>query len=192
MLGLSTPEEKRARRAERNRQYYEANKEKVAEVNRQYYEANKEKVAETKRQYREANKEKLAETTRQYREANKEKLVETTRQYREAHKEKLAEAKRQYREANKEKVAETKRRAARRRSFEKEDGSSFQAWIASLTKPNKAFPVIANLTPDPNQTLAQLIHKLSGYAMDVCEQIANPPAIEDSPALTPLPDPDLF
>lgn len=34
---------------------------------------------------------------------------------------------------------------------------------------------IANLQPDPGQTLAELIHELSGYAMDVCEQIANPP-----------------
>jgi hypothetical protein len=103
-----------------------------------------------------------------------------------------AQENQQYRESNKHQIAEYERRRKRRRSFEKEDGSSFQAWIASLTQPHKVFPAIANLTPDPGQTLAELIHKLSGYAMDVCEQIANPPAIEEAPPTEPTPQPDLF
>ena len=69
---------------------------------------------------------------------------------------------------------------------------SFTAWLASLTTSSRVFAAIANLTPDPGQTLAQLIHELSGYAMDVCEQIANPPILEGSPALTPPAAPDLF
>jgi hypothetical protein len=157
-----TPEEKRARWAERTRQYREANKEKVVESERRYREANKEKVVERQRQYREANKEKVVERTRQYREANKEKLLERTRQ------------------------------KNRKIQFAKEDGSSFQAWLASLTQSYKVFPAIANLTPDPGQTLAELIHELSGYAMDVCEQIANPPVAEEAPPAQPTPQPDLF
>ena len=157
-----TPEEKRARKAERSRRYREANKEAVTERKRQYREANKEVVAEQHRRWREANKEVVAEQNRQYSEANKEV------------------------------VAERKRRWHRRNAFLKEDGSSFQAWVASLTQSHKVFPAIANLTPDPGQTLAQLIHELSGYAMEVCEQIANPTVIEDSPALTPPAAPDLF
>ncbi len=156
-----TPEE-RARMAERNRRYREANKEAMAERKRRYFEANKEAVAEQQRRYREANKEAVAEK------------------------------KRQYREANKESEAEQKRRYKRRNGFSKQDGSSFQAWSASLKKSNSIFAAIANLTPDPGQTLTELIHELSGYAMDVCEQIANPPVIEDSPALTPPAAPDLF
>ena len=54
------------KRAEYQRQYYEANREKVAEYQRQYYEANREKVAEYQRQYYEANREKVAERQRQY------------------------------------------------------------------------------------------------------------------------------
>ena len=104
----------------------------------------------------------------------------------------LAERSRRYREANKESVVERKRRYERRYGFAKENGSSFQAWSASLKKSNCIFAAIANLQPDPGQTLAQLIHELSGYAMDVCEQIANPPILEDSPALTPPAAPDLF
>ena len=40
------------KRAEYQRQYYEANREKVAERQRRYYEAHKDEVAEYQRQYR--------------------------------------------------------------------------------------------------------------------------------------------
>jgi hypothetical protein len=43
-------------RAERNRAYREANRDKVAERQRAYYEANRDKVAEWNRAYREAKK----------------------------------------------------------------------------------------------------------------------------------------
>ena len=59
--------------AERQRRYYEANKEAVAERQRRYYEANKGAVAEYQRRYREANKEALAERNHRYYEANKAK-----------------------------------------------------------------------------------------------------------------------
>jgi hypothetical protein len=172
-----TPEEKKARKAEQGRQYREANKEKIAEQGRQRYEANKAKIAEKRRRWDEANKAKIAEHRRQYREANKAEI---------------AEHRRQYREANKAKIAEKRRRLNRTKLFAKEDGSSFEAWIASLNIPTTTFAAIANLTPDEGQTLAELIHELSGYAMDVCEQIANPPIEAEPEALTPEPTADLF
>jgi hypothetical protein len=64
--------------------------------------------------------------------------------------------------------------------------------VSSLFKPSQTFAVIANLQPNPGQTLTELIHELSGYAMEVCEQIANPSVAEDNPALTPPAAPDLF
>ena len=64
--------------------------------------------------------------------------------------------------------------------------------MSSLSKSHAVFESIANLQPDPGQTLAELIHQLSGYAMEVCEQIANPPVIEDAPTAQPTPQPDLF
>ena len=76
--------------------------------------------------------------------------------------------------------------------FQREDGSSYDCWIKSLKLPSKTFAAIANLQPDPGQTLTELIHELSGYAMEVCEQIANPLILEGSPALTPPAAPDLF
>ena len=155
-------------------------------------EEKRARAAEAMRRYREANREKDLERKRRYREADREKDLERKRRYREANQENEAERKRRYREANQEKEAERLRRNKRRMAFLREDGSSFQAWLASLKNQARSFVVIANLTPDPGQTLAELIHELSGYAMEVCEQIANPPVIEDAPPAQPEPQPDLF
>jgi hypothetical protein len=202
-----TPEEKRARYLDYQRKYREANKEKVNEQKRQCEKANKEKYAERRRKYRaankekvaqqrsqqyHANKEKMAERNLQYRKANKDRMAEVNRKWREANKEKISERGRQHRKANKEKHSELSRRRHRKKVFAKEDGLSYQAWLASLNNPASVIIAIANLQPDPGQTLAQLIHELSGYAMEVCEQIANPPVIEDAPTAQPIPQPDLF
>jgi hypothetical protein len=157
-----TPEERRAIEADRRRRYYQANKEKEAERRRRYNEANKVKVNERNRLYREANKVKVNERRRRYEEANKVKKAHRNR-------------------CRKRQIA-----------FLKEDGSSFESWVSSLIRPTAAFETIANLQPDPGQTLAELIHELSGYAMEVCEQIANPPVIEDPQPAKPTPQPDLF
>jgi hypothetical protein len=140
----------------------------------------------------EEKKARMAEANRRYREANREKDLERKRRYAESNKEKVAELKRRYHEANKEKNSELGRRRHRRKVFAKEDGSSYQAWLASLKNPAAVIIAIVNLTPNHGQTLAELIHELSGYAMDVCEQIANPPVIEDAPPAQPEPQPDLF
>jgi len=133
-----------------------------------------------------------AENRRRYYEANKEKEAKRLRRWREANKEKRAEQQRRRREANKENDAETKRRWLRQKRFALENGSSFESWLAKLKTPSRVFASIANLQPDPGQTLTELIHELSGYAMEVCEQIANPPVIEDAPPAQPTPQPDLF
>ena len=135
-----------------------------AENGRRYYQSNKDKVAKRVSLYRQSNRNQLSNKDRIYYESNREKRIEQHRRYR------------------------------RKAGFFNEDGSSFKSWIASLPSSgcNQIFEAIANLTPDPGQTLAELIHELSGYAMDVCEQIANPTIIEESPTLTPEPAPDLF
>jgi predicted HicB family RNase H-like nuclease len=89
-----------------NKQYYEANKEKIADYQKQYKEANKEKLADYQKQYNEANKEKIADYKKQYYEANKEIFTEKSKQYNEANKEKLADYQKQYYEANKEIITE--------------------------------------------------------------------------------------
>lgn len=92
--------------AERNKQYYQANKEKVVERVTQYYQKNKEKIVTYKKKHRQANKEKIAERDKQYNKANKEKIAEHKRQYNRVNKEKIAEYWKKYRKTNKEKVTE--------------------------------------------------------------------------------------
>ncbi len=80
-------EQKRARKREYMRKYYEKNREKVREYNkekaREYYEnnKNKEKLLERNRLWKENNKEKISEQQRKYRKDNKEKLREANKNY---------------------------------------------------------------------------------------------------------------
>jgi hypothetical protein len=131
---------------EKNRAYYEANREKVLEKERTYREANREKVLEYKRAYHEANREKIAEQKRAYYEANREKFLEKERKYREANREKVLLSKRTYREANREKVLEKDRtyREANREKFllrraserAKKFGREFDIELSDITIPN--------------------------------------------------------
>lgn len=50
---------RKIKKAEKNRKYRAANKEKIVEKNRKYYAANKEKIVEWNRKCRAANKEKI-------------------------------------------------------------------------------------------------------------------------------------
>ena len=75
-----------------------------------------------------------------------------------------------------------------RRSFGSKDGSTFESFCRSAWHP-QIFGMIANLQPDPGQTLAELIHELSGYPMEVCEMIANPPPVEEPPTPEKLDNP---
>ena len=70
------------KRAERQRQYREANREKVAEYQRQYYEAHKDEQAERMRRYYETHKDERAEYQRRYYETHKDEQAEYQRRYR--------------------------------------------------------------------------------------------------------------
>ena len=177
---------------ENNRKRYQLKRVERLEQKRQYALENQHKIRERNRQYAQSNKEKVSEYARQKYQNNKEKISVYAKQYRDINKISLSERKKKYHLENKAKVAQNDKKKRRRKHFTNEDGSSFNAWIKSLRRPQKTFEIIANLQPDPGQTLAELIHELSGYAMEVCELIANPTVIEDSPALTPPPAPDLF
>jgi 2-polyprenyl-3-methyl-5-hydroxy-6-metoxy-1,4-benzoquinol methylase len=65
-----TEEQKKERRKERDKKYYEANKQKIKEQSKEYREANKEKIKEQQKgynkKYDEKNKEKLKEYRKEY------------------------------------------------------------------------------------------------------------------------------
>jgi hypothetical protein len=94
---------------ERQKQYYQTNKEVIVEQRKQYRQANKETIAERQKQYHQANKEKITEQQKQYRQANKEKITEQRKQYRQASKEVIAERQKQYYQTNKEVLAERRK-----------------------------------------------------------------------------------
>ena len=92
-----------------NKDYYEANKEKIDENNKVYYEENKDKIAKQKKAYQKANKEKIAEQKKAYQKANKEKIDEKNKVYYAENKDKIAKQKKAYQKSNKEKIAERKK-----------------------------------------------------------------------------------
>ena len=69
-----TEEQRKERRKEASRKYYQKNKEKNREASRKNYQANKERKREANRKYRKENKDKIKEYREKYREENPEKL----------------------------------------------------------------------------------------------------------------------
>ena len=64
-----------------DKEYYQANKEKIKEKIKEHYQANKEKIKEKIKEYVQANKEKIIEYQKEYRQANKEKIKEKKKEY---------------------------------------------------------------------------------------------------------------
>ena len=54
---------------EKQRRYYEANRERIRERKRQYYQRNKEEIAAKQKAYQEANRERRNEQQRHHRKA---------------------------------------------------------------------------------------------------------------------------
>lgn len=92
-----TDEERKARKALRNKAYREANKEKIS----QYLIKTREKRRDQGKAYREDNKEKIL----QYRIKNREKRIDQTKQWRKRNKDVVAEYQKQYRKENKDQIA---------------------------------------------------------------------------------------
>jgi (p)ppGpp synthase/HD superfamily hydrolase len=118
-----------------------------------------------------------------------EKVTEVTRRYNQENREKLKEQMRRYNQENREKMTEVSRRTTLKKTLQKSTPKTLQQFYASLTRPHITFSAIFSLTPDEGQTLAELIHELSGYPMKLCEQIANPPELEPEPEPEPEPKP---
>ena len=83
-LERMAPEKRRI--AEKQRAYYEANRDSIAAYQRAYREANRDSIAAYQRAYREANRDSLAAYQRAYREANRDSIAEKQRWIREARK----------------------------------------------------------------------------------------------------------
>lgn len=75
----------------RDRDYYEANAERIREKNRKYRQEHREQIREYSRQY-----------SRQYYRKNSEKCLERSREYIRSHREQIREYKRKYYQEHRE------------------------------------------------------------------------------------------
>jgi hypothetical protein len=91
-----------------------------------------------------------------------------------------------YREMARKKV-KTKRLNRLKKTFQKISPNTLQEFYNLLNSPSHTISAIFSLVPNKGQTLAELIYELSGYEMELCEQIANPP--EPEPTVEPKPQP---
>ena len=91
---------------EKKRIIYEKNKEQILQQQRLYYEENRELIQERRRIYTENNKEHIQERQRRYNKNNKEHIQEQTKQYNEKNKEHIQEQTRLYNEKNREYIQE--------------------------------------------------------------------------------------
>jgi len=129
-------EENKERLAERQKQYYQENKEHYKQYRqenkkcrKQYNKENKERIAAQKKQYREENKERIAEREKKYYQENKERKAEYLKQWyqknKKCHKQYYQENKerqKQYYQENKERIAE------RQKQYREENKERHKQW----------------------------------------------------------------
>jgi hypothetical protein len=89
---------------EKDKEYYEDNKEYIKEYKKQHYEENKEEINKKNQMWYEENKEKVSLYNQQYREDNKEKIKEQKKIYKEQHKEEYKERDAKYYAENKDEI----------------------------------------------------------------------------------------
>ena len=87
---------------DKDKEYYEDNKEYIKEYKKQHYEENKEEINKKRQMWYDENKEKVKVYNEEYREENKEKINEQKKIYKEEHKEEYRERDAKYYAENKD------------------------------------------------------------------------------------------
>lgn len=90
---------------DKDREYYEDNKEYIKEYKKQHYEENKEEINKKGKAWYEENVEQVRVYNARYREENKEKIKEQKKIYKEAHKEEYKKRDAEYYAENKEEIS---------------------------------------------------------------------------------------
>lgn len=87
---------------DRDRAYYERNRERVKARSKAWYEANPERAREARRQYAEANRDRIREQKRAYTAEHAEENRARVKAWKAANPERAAELARRYRERNRD------------------------------------------------------------------------------------------
>ena len=90
---------------DKDREYYEDNKEYIKEYKKQHREENKEEISKKSKAWYEENKDELKIYNQKYREENEEKIKEQKKIYKAEHKEEYKERDALYYQENKETLA---------------------------------------------------------------------------------------
>lgn len=93
-------------RCEYSRKYAAEHPEQVRAARKAHYQENKTEIIEKQKAYAEANKEAIQKRKKEYAQANKDKISEARKQYAEANKEVIQERGKKYYEANKDVIQE--------------------------------------------------------------------------------------
>lgn len=93
-----------------DKQYKQANKEKIAARRKNYNQKNKERFSLYAKEYREKNLEEVKDREKSYKRKNKDKIAEVAKQYRVKNPEKVAQTQKKYLESNREKVLERQKK----------------------------------------------------------------------------------
>lgn len=92
---------------QRDRDYYERNKDKVKAKIREYRSENPDRVADTNKRYREANAEQIQERKKVYYQENVEQEKARVKEWREANPEQARANSQRWKDENREKVRES-------------------------------------------------------------------------------------
>ena len=89
-----------------DKEYCEANKDRIAGYMKQYWKNNKDKLIEKKKQYYELNKPDIRQKSKTYRDENKSSIKQISKKYWENNKEMIIEKNKQYYQNNKKTILE--------------------------------------------------------------------------------------
>lgn len=92
-----------------DKEYYEANKDKVAEVNKRWYEKHREKMRKHSADRYQENKEEIRRKQKEYNEKNRKRIRQQKREYHWANRDKILKKKAEYCEKNKEEISKRRK-----------------------------------------------------------------------------------
>lgn len=95
--------------SQRDKLYYEKNKEKILARATEYRNENEKEIKERKKREYEKNREKYLKRSREYYYENREEILEQMKLYYDENKDRIAEYKREYSKRNKKRIAEKAR-----------------------------------------------------------------------------------
>ncbi len=132
------------KRAEKCKEYYEKNKEKIDSYRKKYYEENKNEILNKKKKYHDNNKEHINIKSKKYYEEHKEDLADYRKKYYETNREILLIQKKEYTRNHKDEKSiydslYYKQNEERKKEYHKSPMGIFSRYKSSAKKRKRSF-----------------------------------------------------